>query len=306
MKISRRDFVKHTSLAIAASAFAESQTSNRLPMAFSTLGCPQWDLPYILNFAERHGFAAIELRGLQGSLDLPTHAAFSDKSIAQTKRDIAAHGLRIACVSSSANMQQPDQAKRKHEIDDAQRFIDLAESLNAPYVRVFGKSDDSDHPVVPNDAAKQQVAAGLAELAEYSGPKGVTVLIESHDDFTSSATLSDVLNRANSHHVGLLWDAYHTFDGSNEAPEESVRQLGRWICHTHLKDAVGRGNGRRYVLTGRGNIPIKRQIDALQSSGYKGYFCFEWEKVWHPELEDPEIAIADFARVVSGYLKHGA
>jgi hypothetical protein len=32
--------------------------------------------------------------------------------------------------------------------------------------------------------------------------------------------------------------------------------------------------------------------------GYKGFYCFEWEKVWHPDLQDPEIAFADFAQVV--------
>ena len=35
----------------------------------------------------------------------------------------------------------------------------------------------------------------------------------------------------------------------------------------------------------------------------QGFYCFEWEKVWHPELTDPEIAIADYARVVGGYLR---
>jgi hypothetical protein len=57
------------------------------------------------------------------------------------------------------------------------------------------------------------------------------------------------------------------------------------------------------VLTGRGNVPVKRQIEVLRASGYEGFYCFEWEKVWHPELDDPEIAIADYARVVGGYVR---
>jgi sugar phosphate isomerase/epimerase len=129
------------------------------------------------------------------------------------------------------------------------------------------------------------------------------VLLESHDAFTSSVTLGEVLRRADSTHVGLLWDAFHTFASSNEDPQDTVRQLGRWIRHTHLKDGVGAGADRKYVLTGRGNVPVKRQIEVLRASGYKGFYCFEWEKVWHPELEDPEIAIADYARVVGGYLR---
>jgi sugar phosphate isomerase/epimerase len=142
------------------------------------------------------------------------------------------------------------------------------------------------------------VAAGLRELGKYAGPKSVTVIIESHDHFTASATLKDVLRAADSEHVGLLWDAHHTFAASNEDPESTVHQLGSWIRHTHLKDSIGNGLDRKYVLTGRGNVPIQRQIEALRSIHYKGFFCFEWEKLWHPDIDDPEIAIADYARVV--------
>ena len=135
-------------------------------------------------------------------------------------------------------------------------------------------------------------------MGNYAGPRGVAVIIESHDHFTASASLKDVLQAANSSHVGLLWDAHHTFAASNEEPEFTVKQLGSWIRHTHLKDSIGSGEDRKYVLTGQGNVPIRRQIESLRSMGYAGFYCFEWEKVWHPDLQDPEIAIADFARVV--------
>jgi hypothetical protein len=57
-----------------------------------------------------------------------------------------------------------------------------------------------------------------------------------------------------------------------------------------------------YVLTGKGSVSITRQMQALTETNYKGYFCFEWEKLWHPDIAEPEIAIADFARVAPGYL----
>jgi len=260
--------------------------------------CPAWDWPRILEFAHQHGFSAIELRGLQGNLDLPSHAVFAADRIEQTKKEIRDHKLRIACVSSSANLYMEDADKRAKELADARRFIDLASTLGAPYVRVFGGKAQSDNAPVPDDPTKARVAAGLRELGQYAGPKAVTVIIESHDHFTSSATLKDVLKAADSEHVGLLWDAHHTFAASNEDPEFTVKQLGPWIRHTHLKDSVGKGEDRKYVLTGTGNVPIERQIKALQSIGYKDFYCFEWEKVWHPDLADPEIAIADFAHVV--------
>ncbi len=298
----RREFVKSASVALGATAlplslFAETK-ANPVPLAFSTLACPAWDWQKILTFAHDHGFSAIELRGLQGSMDLPANPIFAADRIEQTKKEIRTRDLRIACVSSSANMYFEDPAKRDKELADARHFIDLAAALGAPFVRVFGGKADSDKNPVPDDATKKRVAAGLHELGQYSGPKGVTVIIESHDHFTSSATLKDVLNAVASEHVGLLWDAHHTFATSNEDPEFTVKQLGPWIRHTHLKDSTGSGENRKYVLTGRGNVPIERQIKALQSIGYKGFYCFEWEKVWHPDLEDPEIAIADYAHVV--------
>jgi sugar phosphate isomerase/epimerase len=299
----RRQFLKTLSATALTSAVVPrllyaKPTRRPLSIAFSTLGCPGWDWSKILDFARQHGFGGVELRGLQGNLDLPSHPIFAVDRMAQTKREISAHRLRIACVSSSANLYFEDASRREKELADARRFIDLAASLGAPYVRVFGGKASSDKNPVPDPSTKTRVAEGLRELGSYAGPRKVTVIIESHDHFTSSATLKDVLQAANSKDVGLLWDAHHTFAASNEEPEFTVKKLGPWIRHTHLKDSIGSGEDRKYVLTGRGNVPIERQVKALQSIGYKGFYCFEWEKVWHPDLEDPEIAIADFARVV--------
>ena len=93
----------------------------------------------------------------------------------------------------------------------------------------------------------------------------------------------------------------HSSQPSNEAPEKTVSSLRSFIRHTHLKDAVGSGADRKYVLTGRGNVPVRKQVELLHTSGYQGFYCFEWEKVWHPDLEEPEVAIADYARVMRGY-----
>jgi sugar phosphate isomerase/epimerase len=303
MRNSRRQFLKGLPLAMAVptfarGGFASETTGPRLPIAFSTLACPTWEWKKILQFAVEHKFAALELRGLEGNLDLPSHPVFAPDRIGQTKQEILSSKLRIACVSSSANLHFADSEKRTKELSDARRFIDLAATLGAPCVRVFGGKDESDTAPMPDTETKARVAACLRELGSYAGPRKVTVLIESHDHFTASATLKDVIRAADSKHIGLLWDAHHTFADSNEEPEFTVRQLGSWIRHTHLKDSTGSGENRKYVLTGKGNVPIRRQLEALRAIGYKGFYCFEWEKMWHPDLEDPEIAIADYARVV--------
>ena len=88
---SRREFLKSSTAAMIAVSctpvlFAKAPAP-RIPIAFSTLGCPAWDWKKILDFASQHGFSAIELRGLQGNMDLPSNPLFSADRIAQTKND---------------------------------------------------------------------------------------------------------------------------------------------------------------------------------------------------------------------------
>src|SRR5579864_450208 len=124
---SRRQFLKFMSSAalartlITPSLFAKGNKT-RIPIAFSTLGCPAWEWSKILDFAQQHGYAAIELRGLKGNLDLPANPIFAADRIAETKNEIKAHDLRIACVSSSANLYMEDADKRAKELSDARRF----------------------------------------------------------------------------------------------------------------------------------------------------------------------------------------
>jgi len=297
MKVTRREFVGTMTLVGFGAQFLHAEPAP-LPLAFSTLGCPKWTFLQILDFAQQHGFAAVELRGMLGEMNLPARPEFAPDKIIQSRREISSRGLKIACVSSSAAMHDEDPQKRAQQLADARSFIDLAAALGAPYVRVFGNDIKG-----PREAVIARVAAGLHELGEYAGPRNVTVIIESHGDFTDSPTLKDILTRANSEHVALLWDAHHTFATSHEEPEFTVAQLGKWIRHTHLKDSAVDGKDRRYVLTGKGDVPVERQIRALVNIGYKGRYCFEWEKVWHPEIAEPEIAIADYAKVAGEYLR---
>ena len=59
-------------------------------------GCPAWNWAKVLEFAHQHGFSAIELRGLEGNLDLPSHPVFAAGRIEQTKREIREKRLKIS------------------------------------------------------------------------------------------------------------------------------------------------------------------------------------------------------------------
>ena len=44
-------------------------------------------------------------------------------------------------------------------------------------------------------------------------------------------------------------------------------------------------------------------MKVLWPGGYKGYYSFEWEKKWHPDIDEPEVAIPQYAKVMREYLR---
>ena len=83
----RKEFLQTSSVLLAA-AFARTPfdfKKEKYPLAFSTLGCPDWDFKKITDFAEQHGYTGIELRGLKREIDLTKcHDFSSTKNIETT------------------------------------------------------------------------------------------------------------------------------------------------------------------------------------------------------------------------------
>ena len=147
-----------------------------------------------------------------------------------------------------------------------------------------------------------RVVEGVRQLTAHAGPAGVTVIIESHGDFTSSVDLESIITDVGSDAFALLWDAHHTFVSGKEQPADTYERLGKWVRHTHLKDSKPGGKDRQYVLVGDGEVPVETQVQVLAANGYKGYYGFEWEKRWHPEIAEPEMAFPHYAKTVGAYL----
>jgi len=252
-RVVRRTFLTSLAAGITAPALLRAEARpKRLPIAFSTLGCPQWSWKTILETADKLGYAGLELRGIAGEMDLPKVPEFQGSRLAETKRNLAALGIVITDLGASARMHEKERIVRDKQLDEGRRFIDLAHALGVPYVRMFG---DKLPPDEPKEDVMKRVVEGFQEMAAHAAAAGVTVLIESHGDFTRSADLEAILTRVGSSALALLWDAHHTFVAGGEAPAYTWKRLGPQVRHVHLKDSVPQGAERRYVLTGTGTGP---------------------------------------------------
>ena len=112
---SRRTFIKTTALAGLAIATTSFDVKKYKPnLSFSTLGCPDWSLDKILDFAVENGYGGVEIRGLLRQLDLPKSPEFSSKeNILLTVKRFKDKNIKIVDLGASALVHQADSATRK-------------------------------------------------------------------------------------------------------------------------------------------------------------------------------------------------
>jgi|SRR5450432_365687 len=298
-KISRKDFITAIPLLAMIPKINHSTPRDGFKkLSFSTLGCPDWTFDQIISFADLNGYHGIELRGILRQMDLSLVPEFSTpEKISITLLKMKNHDLVFADLGSSAAMHFPESLVRNQNLDEAKRFIDLAEKLHCPYIRVFPNQ-------LPKERSKTEslnlIIAGLKELGEYAFKKNVTVLLESHGELIYKNDLLAVMQGVNHAHVGMVWDICNMWIATKEPPNEVYATLKPYIKHTHIKDLDIINGKEQYVLLGKGIVPIFPAIDILFRDNYPGYYSFEWEKLWHPEILDPEIALADYPLAMEG------
>lgn len=297
MMHNRRVFLKQ-SAGIFGLSTLQILPQQKALLSFSTLGCPAWTFSQVLQHAKENHYNGIEIRGIKGDLDLPANALFSSSNIASTRRQITDHQLKVVNLGSSANMHFLESKKRQANIDEAKKYIELASQLECPYIRVFPNDLPKDQP---ENETLHAIGNALIELGNFAQSSGVKVLLESHGKVIKSDMLLQIMQEANHSKVGLVWDFYNMWSITKEPPAQVYNTLKKYIFHTHIKDAILTDSGEKYTLLGGGNAPVKEALHALKSGGYTGYYSFEWEKHWHPEIQEPEIALPHFANNFSTY-----
>jgi sugar phosphate isomerase/epimerase len=258
-----------------------------MKISFSTLGCPQWGIDRILDAARSHGWEGVELRFYEGSLDLPQALGDFPGGPAEFRRRFDQAGVAICCVDSSIVLTADQDPSA-----EADAIMALATALGAPYVRVFGGDVPEGEPW---DDCVARVAEKLRRLGHRAHARGLRVLLETHDAFSSGARVAELLDAAGDVGTGALWDLYHPWR-TGESPSRTTQLIAARTYHVHVKDGDREG---KQTLLGQGSLPLADLLRALHSAGYAGYASLEWEKAWIPDLADPEIAFPHAARYLA-------
>jgi sugar phosphate isomerase/epimerase len=264
----------------------------KMKLAFSTLGCPQWELDRIVQAAIDLGYEGIELRALGGELNLLGRPEFQPHSIEATRRRLGERNLSVCCVDTSCAFHSRDAAERSAQVEIAVRHCELAAALGATLVRIF---PDKIQPGASREETRDNIAACLGEVARRAAGE-VRIGLETHGDFARGREAAEIARLADHPKVALIWDVANAL-AAGDPIEETAREVAPYLAHVHLRDARAI-EGREHwlpVLAGRGAVSFAEAVEALRKLGYDGFISFEWEKYWHPEIEEPDVALPDFA-----------
>lgn len=291
-------------------------------LAFSTLGCPDWSFDEIVARGVEYGYDGVEIRLIERETDLLKRPEFRAPELPARKRQLADAGFRVCGLASSVRFEETDSLVRSAQLAAGRAYCDLAKELGASFVRVFGDKLTHDR----EEATQLDwIATGLQQLGEYAATVGIDILIETHGDFCRSDKMAALMSRVTCPAVGVLWDTHHPWRFHNEPIAETWARLKTWTRHTHWKDSVTRpahlqqevtsevaaqiaeaaklahatNTGHQhadYALFGGGEFPARECLQRLLADGYSGWYSLEWEKMWHPQIEVPEIAVRLFSQ----------
>jgi sugar phosphate isomerase/epimerase len=267
-------------------------------IAFSTLAFPDTTLARAVALGRSWGYTGVELRLIDGELIDPAMPAADRAAVLSTA---SAAGLPIVAVDSSIRLTDDDPGP------ELRRFLELASEWESPLVRVFGGAlPDGDGPgAAAERQARLAAAAGVLEAAAGLAERlGVAIGVETHDSFSAARVVAELLAMVESPSVGAVWDSHHPYRMA-ERPAEIYAALGSRLLLAQVKDArraPERPDGWQLVLLGDGEVPVREMLAVLAAGGYEGWISVEWEKRWHREIEEPEVALPQHLRLLSTWM----
>jgi sugar phosphate isomerase/epimerase len=232
--------------------------------------CPDWDLEEIIAAMQHHGYQGLEPRVEWGHA-CGIEADLSPVRRRQVRARLEEEGLAISCIATGARLAAPDRLERGRHVEDLRKYIDLAGDLGCCWVRTFGGPRAKDQELA---AVVEYVAEGYQPLLAQAQARGVTLLLETHDDWSCAAPVRAVVERVAHARLRVLWDFMHP-QRMMEKPAETFLAIGLLTEYLHGHDGVYAEDRMQIVPLGQGVIDHAGPLRLLAGAGFAGYFSVE-------------------------------
>ena len=254
-----------------------------MKLSFSTRGWPNLTWDEMMETALEMGFSGIEVYNLP-KFDpmLDRGGPFHKYQAAATVRMLRDKKLEIPCFDTSYDLSAQDDVT-----EILLSLMDVAHHAHVPYIVACVLCD-----------SEELVQMRLPILLERAETLGVGILLKTSGIYADTARLRRMMDQFASDYLGALWDIHHPYRDMGESCDTTIKNLGSYIRHVHLRDSDGNGV---YQLIGEGNMPIADVMLALSSVNYDGFISLEWKPEWLDDLQDPEVIFPYFVNYMSRF-----
>ena len=262
-----------------------------MKLSFSTKGWQQLGWQRLYELARDVKLSGMEIHD-------PFDPIMSDRvldtqNVPVSRRQLQEAGLQIACVDLPVDMADAD----GDFLNKLDRAITAAVNMRTTHIRIHTRSA-SENGQVP-EAMMTLLSAALKKAEKAN----ITLLLETAGMFSDTNLLKNTLDTYASDNLAALWDMHNTFFVAGETAQKTIENLGAYVHHVHIKDAIvgEAGESHQYCLVGSGTLPAEDMMRALRSVNYDGFVSLEWNPDWLPDIDDPEIIFAHFVHVMSRF-----
>lgn len=192
-------------------------------------------------------------------------------TLADAIRAVAQSGIRIVAVNFGMNWLDKDGNVADGMDLVAQNALHLVSALGAK-VMTFAAG-----PITPPDRRARwlkKIAGRNAEMSDRATGRGIIFSVEAPHKLSAAEQLADI----DSYWAEQIEEVKVTLDPAHMAyagldPVKVAGRLAHRCGHAHLRDAV---KGNSLLKYGEGEVDFKGYIEAINSSGYTGYFSMEF------------------------------
>lgn len=186
-------------------------------------------------------------------------------------------GLDISGTAVGNDFGMRDTAKRQEQIALVKRWVDYAEILGAPVIRIFAGHVDKEGPA---EESLRRMIAGMEECCDYAGQHGVFLALENHGGPTDTADgLLRFVRDVNSPWFGVNVDTgnFHSDDIYGE-----LARIAPYAINVQVKVVISGPDGKKQPTDMAKLAKIMREVN------YRGYIVLEYEEPGDPRVECPK------------------
>jgi len=252
-------------------------------LSFSTRGWGDLSWDQMLQEAVDMRFGGVEVYNIFKFPELTDRGGpFHAHKVAATIRQLRDLKLKIPCFDTSVDLSSDPEA-----VSILTGVLEDAKNAQVPFVVACALTEN-----------EELVGETLEKLLPVAENSGVTLLLKTSGIYADTARLRSMLESFASDWLGALWDMHHPYRDFGESADATIKNLGTYVKHVHLRDSDEAGD---YQLIGEGNMPIPDMIRALGSINYDGFISLEWKPEWMEDLQDREIIFPYYVNYMSRF-----